>query len=192
MEATKKEIRAFIGSVEVRAEGDEFPKEVRGIAAVVNSTTDLGWFEEDIAVGAFDDALNDDVRALGNHDPNIVLGRTGAGTAKIWVENDHLHYSFIPDEKNPIHVSWVRSIQRGDVNQSSFAFEIESETWSKSEKYGNYGKRTINKVSRLWDVSPVTYPAYNDTTVAARSLEKINQEEPDSRELLWKEYYLNA
>jgi HK97 family phage prohead protease len=176
METTKKETRSFTGTVELRKEGDEFPKEVRGMAAVTNSTTDLGWFEEEIAAGAFDDVLNDDVRVLGNHDPNIVLGRTAAGTAKIWVEDNHLHYSFVPDELNPLHVSWVRSIQRNDVNQSSFAFEIESQTWSNSAKYGDLGKRTINKVSKLWDVSPVTYPAYDDTTVAARSHEAVKAE----------------
>lgn len=171
-----KEIRTFTGSVEVREKEDKTP-EIRGIAAVIDSVTNLGWFEEEIKRGAFDDVLNDDVRVLGNHDPNIILGRTASGTGKVWVDKKgNLAYSFEPDMENPIHVSWVRSIQRGDITQSSFAFEIGEETWGKSEIHGEMGKRSINKISRLWDVSPVTYPAYDDTSVAARSRDKVKNE----------------
>ena len=103
------ERRAFIGTIEARMqEGQEMPAEVRGVAAVVNQATDLGFAEEVISPGAFDEVLSDDVRVLGNHDPNQVLGRTASGTAKVFLtESGELGYSFTPDYENPTHVSWV-------------------------------------------------------------------------------------
>jgi HK97 family phage prohead protease len=173
------ERRAFIGTIEARAEGDNMPTEITGVAAIINSVTDLGFAEEVILDGAFDGALEDDVRVLGNHDPNIVLGRTKAGTAKIFVKADGaLGYTFTPDYQNPTHVSWVRSIMRGDVSQSSFAFTIAEggSRWVESSKYGPMGKREITQIKNLYDVSPVTYPAYSDTSVSARDLETAKYE----------------
>ena len=173
------ERRAFIGTIEARAEGDNMPTEITGVAAIINSVTDLGFAEEVILDGAFDGALEDDVRVLGNHDPNIVLGRTKAGTAKIFVKADGaLGYTFTPDYQNPTHVSWVRSIMRGDVSQSSFAFTIAEggSRWVESAKYGPMGKREITQIKNLYDVRPVTYPAYSDTSVSARDLETAKYE----------------
>jgi HK97 family phage prohead protease len=181
METTKTNIerRALLGTVELRmADGQEWPQYVEGVAAVVNSTTDIGWFEERIAPGAFDEALKtSDIRVLGNHDPNIMLGRTASNTAEVWVDtNGNLAYKFQPDENNPTHVSWVRSIQRGDISQSSFAFTVDSAQWSSSQKYGDLGLRTIVKVRELYDVSPVTYPAYADTSISARDEQSLKAE----------------
>jgi HK97 family phage prohead protease len=173
------ERRTFTGTVELRmAEGADFPAEVTGIAAVVNQRTDIGWFEEEIAPGAFDDALTfSDIRALFNHDPNRILGRTAAGTAKVWVNDEgHLAYSFTPDPSNPEHVSVVRSIQRGDITQSSFAFITNGVQWVWSDKYGQEGTRRILRMKELYDVSPVTYPAYSGTSVGSRDAEAIRQE----------------
>ena len=156
----------------------EWPEYVEGVAAVVDQTTDIGWFEERIAPGAFDEALKtSDIRALGNHDPNIVLGRTASGTAEVWVnESGQLAYRFTPDQGNPTHVSWVRSIQRGDISQSSFAFTVGTAQWSQSDKYGDMGLRTIVKIKELYDVSPVTYPAYASTSISARDEESLKAE----------------
>jgi len=178
------ERRAFIGTIEARMqEGQEMPAEVRGVAAVVNQATDLGFAEEVISPGAFDEVLSDDVRVLGNHDPNQVLGRTASGTAKVFLtESGELGYSFTPDYENSTHVSWVRSIMRGDITQSSFAFTVPKggSEWRSSDKYGVNGKRVINKIERLYDVSPVTYPAYEGTAVSARDLQAAK----DERELI--------
>lgn len=181
METTNTNIerRALTGSVQLRMiDGQQWPEYVEGIAAVVNTVTDIGWFEEQIAPGAFDEALKtSDIRALGNHDPNIVLGRTASGTAEVWVnEEGQLAYRFTPDEGNPAHVSWVRSIQRGDISQSSFAFTMDTAQWSQSDKYGDMGLRTIVKIKELFDVSPVTYPAYASTTISARDEESLKAE----------------
>jgi len=174
------EKRTITGTIEYRAEGDAMPKELGGIAAVVNSVTDLGYFEEVIAPGAFDYALQKDydIRCLFNHESELILGRTKANTCKVFVNaQGNLEYTWVPDYENPTHVSVVRSIMRGDITQSSFAFTIREQTWTESEKYGNMGKRVVNVIEDLYDVSPVTYPAYEDTEADARSILKMRDEE---------------
>ena len=174
------EKRTITGTIEYRAEGDAMPKELGGIAAVVNSVTDLGYFEEVIAPGAFDYALQKDydIRCLFNHESELILGRTKANTCKVFVNaQGNLEYTWIPDYENPTHVSVVRSIMRGDITQSSFAFTIREQTWTESEKYGTMGKRVVNVIEDLFDVSPVTYPAYEETEADARSILKMRDEE---------------
>jgi HK97 family phage prohead protease len=158
------------------------PKEIGGIAAVINSVTDLGYFEEVINAGAFDYALSKeyDIRCLFNHEAELILGRTKADTCKVFVNADgNLEYTWVPDYENPTHMSVVRSIMRGDITQSSFAFTIKEQSWSTSEKYGNMGKRVITVIEDLYDVSPVTYPAYADTEADARSIAAMRDEEQE-------------
>jgi HK97 family phage prohead protease len=176
----KQERRTITGSVHARAIGDGMPKEIGGIAAVVNSVTDLGYFEEVITPGAFDYALSGeyDIRCLFNHESELILGRTKAETCKVFVNADgNLEYTWVPDYENPTHMSVVRSIMRGDITQSSFAFTIKEQTWTDSTKYGTMGKRTITMIDELFDVSPVTYPAYAETEADARSIVKMRDEE---------------
>lgn len=176
----KQERRTITGTVHARAIGDGMPKEIGGIAAVVNSVTDMGYFEEVITPGAFDYALSRDydIRCLFNHEAELILGRTKADTCKVFVNADgNLEYTWIPDYENPTHMSVVRSIMRGDITQSSFAFTIKEQTWTDSTKYGTMGKRTITMIDELFDVSPVTYPAYAETEADARSIIKMRDEE---------------
>lgn len=176
----KQERRTITGTVHARAIGDGMPKEIGGIAAVVNSVTDLGYFEEVITPGAFDYALSReyDIRCLFNHEAELILGRTKAETCNVFVNGDgNLEYTWIPDYENPTHMSVVRSIMRGDITQSSFAFTIKEQSWSESTKYGTMGKRTITMIDELFDVSPVTYPAYSETEADARSIIKMRDEE---------------
>ena len=176
----KQEKRTFTGTVNYREDGEGMPKEIGGIAAVINSVTDLGYFEEVIMAGAFDNALSKDydIRCLFNHEADLILGRTKADTCKVFVNGDgNLEYTWIPDYENPTHMSVVRSIMRGDITQSSFAFTIKEQSWSESEKYGTMGKRKITIIEDLYDVSPVTYPAYEDTEADARSIAAIRDQE---------------
>lgn len=176
----KQERRTFTGTVIARSEGENMPKEIGGIAAVINSVTDLGYFEEVIERGAFDNALNKeyDIRCLFNHEAELILGRTKANTCNVFVNADgNLEYTWIPDYENPTHMSVVRSIMRGDITQSSFAFTIKEQKWSESSKYGSMGKRNITVIEDLYDVSPVTYPAYADTEADARSIVAMRDEE---------------
>ena len=138
---------------------------ITGHAAVFDRETNIGgMFREVIRPGAFSAALlrRDDVRALFNHDPNFVLGRTSAGTLRLSQDERGLKY-----EIDPPTATWVRdlreSIKRGDVRESSFAFRIHQERWVQ-------GQTPLREVleAELFDVSPVTYPAYTTTTVSAR------------------------
>ena len=181
----KQERRTFTGTVIARSEGENMPKEIGGIAAVINSVTDLGYFEEVIERGAFDNALNKeyDIRCLFNHEAELILGRTKANTCNVFVNGDgNLEYTWIPDYENPTHMSVVRSIMRGDITQSSFAFTIKEQKWSESTKYGTMGKRTIKVIDELFDVSPVTYPAYADTEADARSIVAMRDQEQEIEE----------
>ena len=176
----KQERRTITGTVHTRADGEGMPKEIGGIAAVVNSVTDLGYFEEVILPGAFDYALNReyDIRCLFNHECELILGRTKSNTYNVFVNADgNLEYTWIPDYENPTHVAVVRSIMRGDITQSSFAFTIKEQTWTDSTKYGTMGKRTIKVIDELFDVSPVTYPAYEETEADARSVVAMRDQE---------------
>lgn len=181
----KQERRTFTGTVIARSEGENMPKEIGGIAAVINSVTDLGYFEEVIERGAFDNALNKeyDIRCLFNHEAELILGRTKANTCNVFVNADgNLEYTWVPDYENPTHMSVVRSIMRGDITQSSFAFTIKEQKWSESKKYGTMGKRTITVIEDLYDVSPVTYPAYADTEADARSIVALRDQEREIEE----------
>lgn len=166
------ERRFHVGKVELREAdaGTGSPAAIRGYAAKFNANSEnLGGFVEIIAPGAFDDVLGDDVRALFNHDANLILGRTKSGTCKIGVDAVGLWYEITPAD-NTASRDLMVSLKRGDVDQSSFAFAVtrEGQEWKDAE-----GQliRTIRKVFKLYDVSPVTYPAYPDTEAAARTLE---------------------
>jgi HK97 family phage prohead protease len=115
--------------------------------------------------------LNDDVRCLGNHSPNILFGRTKNNTATISLTAEgHLQYKC--DMPNTtIANDWLELIARGDVNQSSFGFYIKDDEWI--ERTGETPLRIIHQLERLVDVSPVTYPAYPQTSVAKRSFSQV-------------------
>lgn len=150
-------------------------KKLQGYAAVFNRETVIGsFFREVIRPGAFEQALKDapDVRALFNHNENYVLGRTTAGTLQLEEDTQGLRYTVdLPD--TAVARDLLVSVQRGDVTQSSFAFSVEGEEWDDSETKG--GKLPLRVLTRLflYDVSPVTFPAYEDTTVNVRSYEEV-------------------
>lgn len=161
---------------EFRMENAEYEgKTVRGYAAVYNSDSEwMGGFYEQIATGAFDDVLDNDVRAYFNHDENLLLGRVSSGTLRIGTDKRGLYYEV--DLPNTTYANdLVELMKRGDVNQSSFAFLIDQDRWEQRD-----GKtyRIIEKVSRLLDVSPVSQPAYPDaTSELKRDLETETKEE---------------
>lgn len=146
--------------------------DIEGYAAVFNElSVDLGGFREYIRPGAFSEAIReDDVRALWNHDSNYVLGRNKAGTLELSEDERGLKIKVTPPD-----AQWARdlreSIRRGDVDQMSFAFQTVEDRW---ERDSGENRRELIEV-RLYDVSPVTYPAYEGTSVSARALTMCEQ-----------------
>lgn len=154
--------KAIIEKREFRMENAEYEgNTIRGYAAVYNSDSEwMGGFYEQIATGAFDDVLDNDTRAYFNHDENLLLGRVSSGTLRLGTDARGLYYEV--DLPNTSYANdLVELMKRGDVNQSSFAFLIDSDRWEERD-----GKtyRIIEKVSRLLDVSPVAQPAYESAT----------------------------
>ena len=158
-----------MGTIEVReSDGDEMTLE--GYAAVFNSETDLGAFREVIRPGAFDDVMDNDVRALINHDPNLILGRTSNGTLELSTDQRGLKYKVKLGDQQYAR-DFYESVKRGDISQSSFAFTIDKQSWNEERTV-----RSVDKVRQLLDVSPVTYPAYAAATVQARD-QQLEQDE---------------
>ena len=172
----KSSMLSFPDQVRMEGGGEGEPVKIIGYAAKFNSrSNNLGGFVEVIAPGAFDDVLNDDVRGLFNHDRNMILGRTKSGTLSLSVDDVGLRYEITAPDNQTVRDLVLAPIQRGDVDQSSFAFHLPSDGYRWDEDESGLYIRTITRVSRLIDVSPVTYPAYNDTEVSARDLEEAKK-----------------
>lgn len=160
---------------EVRIADDEpgTPAHIVGHAALYDVPSEELWpwepKREIIRRGAFDDVISDDVRSLVNHDPNYVLGRTKSGTLRVSLDDRGLMTDTIPPD-----TQWARdyivTMRRGDVDQMSFGFSVKEE-----DEDSIHGERfrIIVKLKRLFDISPVTFPAYPQTDVTARRLRAL-------------------
>ncbi|MDG4826026.1 HK97 family phage prohead protease [Asanoa sp. WMMD1127] len=167
------ERRVFLSEVEVRSAGEN-RHTIVGYAYRFNARSqNLGGFKETILEGAGAESVKaDDIRALMNHDPNLILGRNRAETLRVAEDSNGLHYEIDADER----ISYVRdlliALERGDVSQSSFGFQVnpQGEAWTRDED--DFPLRSVSSL-RLFDVSPVTYPAYltSDSQVAKRALD---------------------
>lgn len=157
-------------------------QQIEGIAIKVNSRTDLGWFDEIVEPGAFDEALADpdlDCRCLFNHNPNYILARKSARheSLELFKTNEgHLAFRYTTPDRQ-----WARDVQdaiiTGDVDGCSFSFEIKEQSWQYAEDgSAENDLRKIIKIRALHDVGPVTYPAYKDTEVAKRSYDAAKNE----------------
>lgn len=164
MDREKRQMRGVPGSFKTRAEesGDMF---ISGYFAVFGSEYEL-WpgASESVDSHAFDEALDDDIRCLINHDTRLVLGRNIAGTLQLRVEEKGLwgEVKINPNDQDAVNV--YERVKRGDVNQCSFGFDIVAEEF---EDRGDSVHWTIKAV-KLYEVSVVTFPAYEETGVEAR------------------------
>lgn len=148
---------------------------IYGYGVVFNrDSVDLGGFIETIDRRAFDHLLSDpNIMILANHRSEFLLGRTGAGTARIGVDDFGLWYEVtIPESRQDIY----ESVERRDMVGSSFGFFPGETEWTKPEKKGDPYRAHVKKVDRLFDVGPVTFPAYPDTTTQARSVDHVRDE----------------
>ncbi|WP_158738632.1 HK97 family phage prohead protease [Alteribacillus sp. YIM 98480] len=164
---TQTERRSFdLTKVEVREEGDK--KKVRGYAAEFEKLSVRLWgFREKIRKGAFEKSLREGtVKALWNHNTDMVLGSTKNSTLSLWEDDRGLAFELeMPD------TSWGRdalsSIERGDVDGVSFGFEVVADEWDHNNP--DEAIRTLIDV-RLHEISPTPFPAYPQTSVSARSI----------------------
>lgn len=172
--------RTMQSDLKTRAEAEK--KVIEGYFAVFNSETELwpGAYEE-IAPEAFDSSMGRDIRALMNHNDDLVLGRTKAGTLTLKTDSHGLWGSIEVNEEDTDALNLYARIKRGDVNQCSFGFNILSEEIE--HRQDGSVKWRLTDVE-LWEVSPVTFPAYGDTGISARK-SQVNME--NKRKLdLWK------
>ena len=169
------EIRSF--NIELRDEPES--RHIEGYGSVFNERSlDLGGFVEMIAPGAFDGVIErSDVKCYLDHNPGkgiLARSRNGKGSLSLVVDEKGLQYSFDAPKTN-LGDEVVEGIKRGDYSQSSFAFTVDDEVWTK-EADGTY-LRTITKIGGLYDVSIVASPAYEGTSVALRSLDAFKAQE---------------
>lgn len=171
----KRETRHTSKLVGVRLDPETNTKSVEGYAAVFYNPADPGTeyklherLVERIDRQAFERALAnpDDVRALFNHDPDNLLARVRADTLHLSTDSIGLRYAFDVDRADADHARVLAKIERGDLSGSSFSFAVTGQRFDKQEDGPNV--RTITGVE-LFDVGPVTFPAYQATTAGARS-----------------------
>lgn len=178
---SKKEFRTFnIEKMEIR-KSEEEPAKIIGHAAVFDQLSKpMGGFREQIRKGAFKETIKTaDVRALWNHNSDKVLGRTKSGTLTLREDETGLYVEIVPPD-----TSWAKdaiiSIDRGDVDQMSFAFRTEIDEWDESDS-DNVIRTLVQLDLNDGDVSPVTYPAYPQTSTNVRSAEDIYSDYLDSK-----------
>ena len=178
-----RQIRCMAQKFQTReAEGGDLY--IEGYFSVFNSPYEL-WegVTEVVKPGAFDDCLGQDVRALINHDSTLVLGRNKAGTLELKQDAHGLWGSIKINRNDSDAMNLYSRVQRGDVDQCSFGFDIERETFV--DLGGGSLRWEIEKVRQLFEVSVCTFPAYEETSVSARKrqLEDIQQRQNE----IWRE-----
>lgn len=174
----KKELEQRSYCFEVRAEETERGKVITGRPIVYNSRTDIGFFDEIIESGALDNADLTDVRFLVNHDiSRIPLARSrrnnGNSTMLLTVDADGMGIRVDLDTENNTEARALYSaVERGDISGMSFMFGVRDEEWDNLES--EHPTRRIKSISTVVEVSAVTFPAYNSTTINARSKEALD------------------
>lgn len=171
---TNKEIRAF--EFEVRAEQDDEKGDyLTGQAIVYNEKTNLGWYDEIIADGALADTDLKDVRFLVNHNTDMIpLARSRNNNT-----NSTMQLEVVPGaglsirvnldtENNAEAKSLYSAVKRGDISGMSFMFTVDKDTWEDVDT--EHPTRTITGISKVFEVSAVTFPAYEATSIQARGL----------------------
>ena len=168
-----KEIRKF--DFEVRAKRDETHGTfLEGTPIVYDSWTDLGWYDEQIQRGALDNTDLTDVRFLINHNTDMIpLARSRNNnensTMQMTVDEGGMNIRVNLDTENNADArSLYSAVERGDIDGMSFMFVVDGELWE--EEDSEHPKRTITDIEKVFEVSAVTFPAYEQTSISARGL----------------------
>lgn len=163
-----RKMRTISTEFQTREDGDDL--KIEGYFAVFDSVYEMApGLTESIAPGAFSKTLSRDIRALTNHDTTLVLGRTKAHTLELREDNHGLWGSVTINPKDSDAMNLYERVKRGDVDQCSFGFDIRSEDTDIREDGSIHW--TIREVD-LYEVSACTFPAYEETGIAARAKER--------------------
>ena len=164
------QMRAALTDFSLRSDGEDQHPVIEGYFSVFDSNYDIGpQMSESVAPGAFSNTLSGDIRALIDHESRLVLGRTGAHTLELREDARGLWGHIDVNPKDTDAMNLVARLERGDVNQCSFGFDIlDEETEFRDDGSVHW---TIKEV-KLYEVSVVTFPAYTDTQVALRSAQR--------------------
>ena len=181
-----KEIRAF--NFEVRAERDETNgSHLTGQPIVYNERTDLGWYDEIIEDGALNDTDLRDVRFLVNHNTDMIpLARSRNNNA-----NSTMQMEVVPGagmsirvnldtENNAEAKALYSAVERGDISGMSFMFNVDADSWDDIDS--DHPTRHITRISKVYEVSAVTFPAYEATSIQARGLSDALESAKESLE----------
>jgi uncharacterized protein len=166
--------RRYIDGLTVEDRGEGKDKGITGLGIVFNHrSVNLGGFVEVIKPEAMNGIELNDIVSMVNHDPNKVVGRS-PDTLGVKIEPDGVRYTIEPSETST-YKDLAISVTRGDIKGSSFGFIVErnGEDWTEDEN--GIMVRTITKFRKIFDLSPVVFPAYSDTTVAKRSMDEFLQ-----------------
>lgn len=168
MDRTSRQIRSIASQFETREENNE--RIIEGYFAVFNSNYDIApGMSESVAPGAFRNTLAGDIRALVNHDTTLVLGRTTARTLELSEDERGLWGRIRVNPNDSDAVNLYERVKRGDVSQCSFGFDVlDEETEFREDGSVHW---TIKEV-KLYEVSCVTFPAYESTNIDARSKQR--------------------
>ena len=181
------EKRAFLCEVRTR-EDEERGNILEGVPIVFNQKTDLGWCYEIIEPTALDNADMKDVRFLVNHDTNSIpfarsRNNNKNSTMQLEVKKDGLHIRVDLDtEKNPRAQELHSAVERGDIDQMSFMFRVDGDKWDDLDS--DHPTRHITSISKIYEVSAVTFPAYEGTSLNARSTDDGHASLESAREAL--------
>ena len=180
------ELRAF--DFEVRAERDEERGTyLTGTPIVYDAWTDLGWYDEKIADGALKDTDLKDVRFLVNHNTDMIpLARSRNNNANSTMQMEvvdgvgmNIRVN-LDTENNAEAKALYSAVERGDISGMSFMFNINSDTWEDIDS--DHPKRTITDIKKVMEVSAVTFPAYEQTSISARGLDETLENAKSSLE----------
>ena len=169
MKMAKYQTRSLSGLQTREAENDQMI--IGGYFVVFNSWTEL-WdsYYEQVSPKAFENIDLTDIRALINHNDGLVLGRTKSNTLTLRVDDKGLYGEIKVNPNDQDAVNLYERVKRGDVDQCSFGFQITEEEWEDTAE----GYRSTITGINLFEVSVVTFPAYEDTLVTARSKDILN------------------
>lgn len=177
------EVRSDLSDLRVEtregAEGGAQSRTITGYAAKFDKWSEpiMGWFRERIARDAFNDTDMSDAIMCFNHEVNSILARTASGTLKLSTDQTGLRFEFEAPATN-LGNDMLELVRRGDISKCSFKFTVDRDSWTYADKNNGlqYDERTVEHISKLYDVSLVVYPAYKDTEASVRQLEERKAE----------------